>query len=181
MEKKYIYVMVCDTHSMITQGIHLFVKNDTYFHSSISLDIGLKQMYSYGRKIPLFPIPGGFVHEAVNAGTFKHFRNTRALIMQVEVSQEGYQRAVDLIRRMEENREDYGYNYAGLLLASMGMVVSKKNRFYCSEFVREVLTVAGVLQEGEMDGIVRPMQFYERFCDNTVYDGLLRDYCVPQE
>ena len=51
-----------------------------YSHVSLSLDKKLNKMYSFGRLNPYNPFIGGFVHEGINIGTFKRFKNTKTKI-----------------------------------------------------------------------------------------------------
>ena len=49
MENKKIYIVLTRTNTILSRLIG-FIEDDEYTHASISLDRGLSQMYSFGRK-----------------------------------------------------------------------------------------------------------------------------------
>ena len=75
MEKAYI--VLTNTGTALSRLVR-FYSRDEYAHVSLSLDKGLRHMYSFGRLNPKNPFIGGFVHEAVNKRTFKRFKKTKA-------------------------------------------------------------------------------------------------------
>ena len=70
-----IYIVLTYTGTILSKIIKSYTKNE-FAHVSISLDIELEQMYSFGRIYPWTPLIGGFVHEHINKGTFKKFNKT---------------------------------------------------------------------------------------------------------
>lgn len=67
---KKIYLVLTHTGTMLSRLIKTFTK-DEFTHSSIALDIDLKQLYSFGRLNPYNPFVGGFVHEAIDNRNFQ--------------------------------------------------------------------------------------------------------------
>ena len=65
---------------------------DEFSHVSIALDADLEEMYSFGRLNPYNPFYGGFVHEGINIGTFKRFKNTKTAIYSFELTDKQYNR-----------------------------------------------------------------------------------------
>ena len=76
---KKVYIVLTHTGTTLSKIIKSYTK-DEFSHVSISLDEKLNEMYSFGRLHPYNPFWAGFVHEAINKGTFKRFSNTKARI-----------------------------------------------------------------------------------------------------
>ena len=49
MERFYLYIVLTRTNTVMSKLIQIF-KNYEYTHAAISLDKGLNQMYSFGRR-----------------------------------------------------------------------------------------------------------------------------------
>ena len=86
---KKIYIMVSYTGTILSNLIRMYTGKE-YTHVSISLDIKLHEMYSFGRIHPYNAFVGGFVREGKNFGTFKRFKKTKAAIYSIEVEDDQY-------------------------------------------------------------------------------------------
>lgn len=89
--KKKIYIVLTYTGTILSRIIRVYTKAK-YCHVSLALDEDLNEMYSFGRLNPYNPFIGGFVHERINIGTFKRFKNTEALICSLELTDRQYKR-----------------------------------------------------------------------------------------
>ncbi len=81
------------------------------------------------------------------------------------------------LEEMYQNRKEYRYNYIGLVMAGFRKEHKCKNRFYCSEFVRDILLKFRICLKNMMPKVARPMDFVSVFSDKAIYQGNLRDYC----
>lgn len=147
--------------------------HDEFSHVSIALDKNLNQMYSFGRLNPYNPFIGGFVHEYVDKGTFKRFKNTRAKIIELEISDKEYAKIKRAIREIELSKDKYKFNVLGLFAVGFNLKLRFKNSFYCAEFVKYVIDKANV--ELELPELIRPENFKD-IHGEEVYTGLLREY-----
>lgn len=172
---KYVYIVLTDTGSMFTRMIKFFTRKP-YNHVSISLDEDLETLYSFGRLKPRNPFFGGFVEEKIDEGTFALFKNTRALVLQVPVSQEEYERLRYLIHAFLEDKDAYRYNLIGVLGALFDKPITRKNRYFCSSFVADISNQAGFLPLSRSPHLVRPDEFTKIEHAEIVYEGLLRNY-----
>lgn len=173
METQKVYIILTYTGTILSRIIRLFTRAE-YAHSSISLDQNLDRMYSFGRINPYFPFWGGFVHENPNWGTFKRFKNTKAIIYSLDVTEEQYKKVEELINCFIENKKEYHFNYLGTFLSALKIKYEKKNKFYCSEFVKYILDEANI--ETNLPDIVKPIEFQKIKKKEFIYKGLLRDY-----
>lgn len=172
---KKMYIILTHTGTALSRIIKYYTK-DEFSHISIALDDELKEMYSFGRVNPYNPFWGGFVHEYINKGTFKRFKNTRANVYSLLVTDEQYERARKVIAYFNENKEKYRFNIRGLVFVSIHKRIKRKNSFYCAEFVKHILKSSGVTEVNELPEIIRPEDFKQIQGLKLEYQGLLRKY-----
>ena len=123
---KKIYIMVSYTGTILSNLIRLYT-NKEYTHVSISLDVELMELYSFGRLNPYNAFIGGFVKEGKDIGTFKRFKNTKVAIYSLDVADENYKNVKQIIYTIKRNKEEYKFNLLGLFL------VAFHKRIYRSE------------------------------------------------
>ena len=172
---KKVYIILSYTGTALSQIIKNITK-DEFAHVSIALDEDLVEMYSFGRLNPYNPFWGGFVHEGINIGTFKRFRNTRARVYSLFVSDEQYEKMQKLISYFGENKEKYKFNFIGLACVGIKKRVMRKNRFYCAEFVKHILKSAGIAEVNKLPKLIKPEDFKKLENTRIEYEGLLRKY-----
>lgn len=172
---KKIYIILTHTGTLLSQIIKYYTK-DEFSHISIALDADLKYMYSFGRLNPYNPFWGSFVHEYINKGTFKRFKNTQAEVYSMFITDEQYEKAKKTISYFENNKQKYKFNILGLACVSINKKIIKKNTFYCAEFVKHILKNSGVTEVNQLPDIIRPETFKELQGLRLEYKGLLRKY-----
>lgn len=175
MEKfmKKIYIVMTQTGTLLSRVIKLYTGCE-YAHVSISLDKNLDEMYSFGRLNPYNPFWGGFIHERVNSGTFKRFKNTVAGIEEIEVTDEEYNNIKNIIKKMEERINPYRFNILGLVAAGFNISVHMKDHFYCAEFIKYLLEAAGT--NIKLPKIAAPDDFKIIPGAKMIYVGKLSEY-----
>jgi len=170
-----IYIILAHTGTILSNIIRYWTK-DEFSHASIALDADLEEMYSFGRLNPYNPFWGSFVHEHINKGTFKRFKNTTAKVYSIFVTDEQYEKAKKIIKYFENNKQKYRFNFIGLACVSINKKITRKNTFYCAEFVKHILKMAGVSEVNELPEIIRPENFKQLQGMRLEYEGLLRKY-----
>ena len=173
--EKSIYVVLSQTGTMFSRALKFFTRAE-YNHASISLSPTLDKMYSFGRLNPYNPFIGGFVEEGKNIGTFRRFYKTQALVLEFKVSVEKYKAIQYFIEYFKKNKQDFHYNYLGVLFACFKKNHTSSKRFYCSEFVRDCLKVFDVENANELPNIIKPIDFLKLNNKTIVYEGLLKNY-----
>ena len=171
---KEIYIVLSQTGTVLSRILKLITK-DPYNHASVTPYEDLHKMYSFGRRHPYNPFWGGYVVESKDFGTFKRFSETQVQVLALPVKEALYQDLVEVLDKMAEERKKYRYNYLGLYLAALRITHRRKNRYYCSEFVREMLHREAVSGVEELPAIIRPIHFCSLPDVRTVYCGKLRD------
>ena len=173
--KKSLYIVISQTGT-IPSRLLKFITRKEYNHVSLSLSEDLKSMYSFGRKRPYNPFFGGFVVESANTGTFKRFPDAKIRVLRLEITDEEYDDISRNIDDMLSVQKKYHYNYFGLCLAAFNINRRFKNRYYCSEFVKDILVKSDVEEASGLDEIVHPMNFLDMPNVNEIYSGSLMGY-----
>lgn len=176
---KEIYVIISQTGTILSRILHV-VTGAEYNHASIGLDRSMHTMYSFGRLNPYNPVIGGFVMESPYFGTFRRFYKTRAVILRIPVTERQYAAVSECLKRMYLERRKYHFDFLGLCLAAVKIRYRRKNRYYCSDFVREMLSRFGIADEEAFHSIVKPMDFLELENKTEIYRGILREYTVEK-
>lgn len=174
---KKIYIILTHTGTILSRIIKKYTK-DEFSHVSISLDINLKEMYSFGRLNPYNALWGGFIHEYIDKGTFKRFYKTKTKIYSLEITEEQYEKVKNNIERIKRNKKDYKFNMLGLLAVGFHKKIRKEHSFYCAEFIKYVLEKSEI--KVELPEIVKPEDFKNISGLQEIYSGLLRKYRVPK-
>lgn len=168
MEKYRLYILLVRTNTFLSNLIHI-VKGDTYTHAAIALDKDLKEMYSFGRKRYYNPFIGCFRREDINTGLYKIYQTSPCKIIEIEVTEEQYGKARNIIDQFKNSDQISKYNYIGLLFSLLNKETFN-NRFLCSEFVYYVLRESGIVDFNKPKNLVRPMNFLD-IPNNEIFKG----------
>ena len=178
-DKKDIYLVVSHSGTLVSNIVRL-ITGDKYSHVSLSLDDSLLKMYSFGRRKPYNPLIGRFVCQSRYSGIFKRFSRTVVEVIKLSVDQDTYYAIKRELEEMYVNREKYKYNYLGLFLAAVGKTRTKKDRFYCSEFMHYLFEKHNIPAYKNDAKIKRPVHFLNIEGGENIYSGKLVDYPVIQ-
>lgn len=170
---KNIYIVMTQTGTLLSRLIKGYTGCE-YAHVSISLDKNLDEMYSFGRLNPYNPFWGGFIHERVNSGTFKRFKNTIAGIVELEVTDEQYDNLRNIIKKMEERINPYRFNILGLILVGFNIKYEMEDHFYCAEFLKYLFEECNI--ENNLPRLVAPDDFKNLKGIKYIYKGKLSEY-----
>lgn len=174
MQNKKIYIVLSQTGTWFSRAIKFFTK-DPYNHASISLDKELNHMYSFGRKKVNNPLRGGFVREYTDKGVFAKFKDTKAMVVCLDVSEEQFRKISEKLYDMEQDPQKYKYNFRGMILGYMHLPSERHNRFYCSEFVRYILEYGNIDGVEELPRFIKPMKLL-KIEHTKIYTGDLQSY-----
>lgn len=172
-KKRKIYIILTYTGTVLSKIIKFYTKAE-FSHISLALDEKLEYMYSFGRLNPYNPFIGGFVHEGINIGTFKRFNKTKAAIYSVDLTEKQYQALKKNIKKIRKNRYLYSYNILGLFASAFNIKIERKNKFYCSEFVKYLIEKSKI--ELELPKLAKPNDFKDIKGLVLQYRGVLNNY-----
>ncbi|MCI7332959.1 MAG: hypothetical protein MSH48_04765 [Mollicutes bacterium] len=172
MNEKKIYIVLTQTYTTIARIIKSITK-DKYSHASISLDIKCNNMYSFGRKYIYFPFYGIFLKEDLRKGLFIRNKNALVVIYEIKVTKKQYNKIKDKIKEIELNNK--GYNIIGLLLAHFRVKLHRR-KYYCSEFVYEVLSNKEIEIYNKENTLFKPEELITNNRFVKIFEGKIRDY-----
>ena len=173
---RYLYIVASETGSIVSRAIRQFT-GAKYNHVSIALNGTLHTMYSFGRRLPWCPFWGGFVREEPGYGTLARFPDTRVRVVRLPVTEGQYRVIRDCLEEMDRCAGRFGYNYLGLFLAALGLPCPCRDRYYGSEFVRDVLVRYDVVPARRFGPVTQPQQLLDELPEGElVYEGVLNDY-----
>ncbi|WP_371320189.1 hypothetical protein [Chengkuizengella axinellae] len=170
-----IYIILTNTGTMLTRAIKS-VTNAPYNHASISIDEGLKKVFSFGRKQPDNPFNGGFVQEDFIKGTFSWYPETTCAIYKLNIGESEFKKLLRYISVFEKNSSKYFYNFIGLFGVPLNKAIDIPASYFCSQFVAEILRRSGVQLFQKKSSLVTPDDF--RNVDNLelIFEGRIYDY-----
>lgn len=174
---KNIYIVLAHTGTLVSEIIKKYT-NDEFSHVSLSLDVELNHMYSFGRLNPYNPVWGGFVQEYIHKGTFKRFYNTEVTIYSLQVTDKQYKKLEESIARFEKYKKKYTFNIIGMFAVGVNKKIGDEYSFYCAEFVRYLLKKARI--RTGLPRIVRPEDFKNIKGIKEIYSGKLQKYGIEK-
>lgn len=166
-----VYVVLTQTYSGVARAIKFFT-HDKYSHASISFDKECKHMYSFGRKYRYFPFYGVFNHEELDKGLFTN-KGSLIAIYEIRITKEKYNKIKKKVKNIEDNNR--GYNILGLFLAYFKIKLHR-NKYYCSEFVYEVLSSDDIRLLDKNNVIFKPEDLIKGLNYNKLFEGKIVDY-----
>ncbi len=172
---KKVYIVVSEGRTLVSSFIRFAIKN-RYTHASISLYDDLHAMYSFARKYTFFPFWSGLISESPQHGILKKFPDTNCIILEATASAEDFDAMVKRLEYMLENRKKYSYNYIGAVLSKFNLSKKYRNKYYCSEFVKELLEIGKVNGVKKLAAAAKPESFLEVSEFKCIYRGNLTDY-----
>lgn len=176
----YIYLIFSKTGTWLSKGINIF-SDAKYVHASISFDNNFTKMYSFGRKNPDNPFSGGFVKESLYSGVYKKNIESECVIYRLKVTEEQFSSLKDEINIFACDRHKYKYNFIGLFGVLINKPIKRKNSYFCTQFVSEVLIKSNIFDLNKSPELVRPEDLYSDGNLELVYEGLVNNYYNYQQ
>lgn len=174
MSKK-IYILLSQTGTCISKMIKVYTKAK-YNHSSICVDDNFECFYSFGRKVPRFPLIGGFVTERLNAGVYKLFKNTTCCLYSLEIPVDNYHLLCTLIDGYKKNRNYYGYNLIGLFGVMADYPIKRRRKYFCSQFVGSVISKSNVYDFKKNINLLTPQDIEKIPGLTKIFEGKLENF-----
>lgn len=159
---KTIYLLLTRSQTCLSRTIHALT-GDSYTHVSVAFDEALTTLCSFARYDARFPLPAGLVREQPTAGYYGAHPQIPCALVAVEVSEAGYARArgcaeAMLARQEATARRTYRYSVLGLPACRAGLPLRRKGRYFCSQFVSELLALTGDVALPGPPELMRPQE-----------------------
>ena len=135
MKNKYTLSVLFVNYEDFWSKVVYYVLGKGYSHASIGVDDNEEVYYSFNFK--------GFRREKPR----KHEEIvSKSVCYKLSVSKEEYDKVVEMIEEFQSRRFEWKYNLVGLLLSRIHIKHQKKDHYFCSEFVVEMLEKAKVVR-----------------------------------
>jgi hypothetical protein len=174
MSDKYIYLVFTKTGTWLSKLIYIF-SNIKYAHTAISFDNSFTQMYSFGRINPDNPFSGGFVEESLYEGVYKKFTNCECMIYRVKVTEEQYYSLREQVNKFAIERNNLKYNFLGLFGVLLNKPLGRKNHYFCSQFVSEILLESNVFHCEKSPELIKTNELFSIKNKEIIYEGYLME------
>lgn len=172
---KTLYIFLSRTDSIVSKTVRLFTKTN-YTHASIAFDEELVLLYSSARKRGIKMFPAGPCQESLYRGFFGRDAHTPCVLYALEVSEEAYNKAKEEIDFFMKNINDYKFSVLGVAACKLGIKVKRKNKFFCSEFVAEILRRSGAIELPKEPCLMHPRD-YEKLPEvQKLYEGTIGEF-----
>ncbi len=171
---KKIYLMLTRTESFVSKTVHMVTK-DSYTHASLAFDENLTEFYSSTRKNGKTIFPAGPSREYLGRGFFARYGRTPCALYELEVEDSVYDKAFEIARSFADNQKLYKFNAWGLITCRFGVPLYRKNKFFCSQFVAEVLNRANAVELPKESGLIRPSDYMKVAEFKCVFTGDIKD------
>lgn len=168
-----IYIVVSSTGSTFSEVISIFTKKQ-YNHASIAFDRDLATIISYNGGENVYP--PGLNQEMIEF--FNKKPEASLMVYRLETTRAQKERLIELVAKI--NATGSAYNILGLLFKTS----LRPNIMFCSQFVYNLLSAAGLAYFNKPSGLVKPtdlveLDYYRRltFC----YELMVNDYMAGQK
>ena len=175
---KSIYVLLSRTDTVPARIIRTFTTGE-FSHASVSLLPRTDNFYSFARRKVNNPLFAGFISENVHTKVFAKYPDAHCAIYQINVSDEGYEKARELIRFFRTNKKKATYSFAGALAMRFGIIYRRKYKFACSQFVAYLLDRTGDVSLPKDPYLMLPNDFLDIPGIKLIYDGTLQNCVFP--
>lgn len=168
-EKKKINILLVRYPDKTSTLLRFFTRN-TYTHASIGIDGADGKFYSLVTNG--FRIEKPYAHQ-----TFKG-KDIPCKLYSIDVSPKVYGKIKRLIAEHLQVSKAYKYSYLGVLLCLLRIPIKRKNRYFCSQFVSEVLSCAVNIKKSS--ALYLPDDFMKLGSLNPQFTGTLKELLSVQ-
>ncbi len=158
-ENTMITVLLTRYYSTFSNFIY-FVSGRGYTHASLALDDKNESYYSFNFR--------GFRKEYPKK--YRH-RSKSSISYTLEIPKEDYEKIREKIKEMEHGKEKFHYSRIGVLLCLLHIPFRRKNYYFCSQFVTEML---------QMSDAVLLRKDASLYLPNDLPDELGRQSCLKE-
>lgn len=171
---KTIYILLTRSGTLLSNLVFLLT-GDPFTHASISFDPSLQPLYSSARKNGETMFPAGPCREHFHRGFYKKHRNIPCALYAFRVPEEQYHLAKMEVDQIIGCSDEYQFNILGLLLCRMNIPMQRKKKFFCSQFVAEILTRSRALELPKVPSLMRPMDYTRLSQMTCLFQGQLQE------
>ena len=164
MKQRNIYVLLMRMPDTVSKALSLWMRFH-YTHVSIGLEEDLEHFYSFGYN--------GFRIESVERFNHSAKGPFPCALYEIPVSEHTYDRVKQQLMTFVERKEDLRFHLFGVFLALCHIQHKVKDRYFCSQFVSEVLHEQEILPQRKHSSLFMPRDFSRQKELRLVFQGML--------
>lgn len=174
-----IFILLSQTNTRLARSIRKCTHTE-FSHSSLVMDKNFDEMYSFTRKYPKNPVVGIFAKESFNTGVYSFSKDCLCLLYTSLVTNEEYDKIYEKINFFKNSKKPFKFNNLGLFACWFKIIMPRKYKRVCSQFVAEAITEAGCnnIIFPKHFWIMQPEDFKSTEGIDLVFRGKLKDIPV---
>ncbi len=176
---KKIYILLSRTNSVLSRTIRLFT-GEPYTHVSIAFDEDMQELYSSARWNGKDMFPCGPCKEDLKRGLYKMHR-TPCCIYELPVENSTFYLAKEEVNKIIRKQEQYHYNIIGLIFCVIGIPFRRKNYYFCSQFVGEILERSGAVSLSKDTSLLQPKDYRQLPQMKLYFQGYTYQLCIKSK
>lgn len=175
---KNIYILLTRSQSIASRLVRL-ATGDSYTHASIAWDDALETLCSFARRHASLPLPVGLVRENLQGGFYDLHRFMPCALLRLPVPDRVHRLLCLQVETMLADAPHYRYSFGGLIRCRAGRESAPSRRYFCSQFVAEVLQNSGAVVLDKAPSLMRPQDLLQLPGASVVHVGRLSDLMHP--
>lgn len=176
---KKIYILLSRTGTVPSKVIHWF-KGGEFTHTSISLEPRTDHFFSFARRKLNNTLIAGFIVEDIHKGVFARYPNCHCKLFELEISEDAYEKILDIIKHYMELYEKATYNFLGMFTAIFGISIKRNLKHTCSQFVATLLESSQAVELPKKSQSMLPNDFMKIPNIKLLYEGLLKNCQIKE-
>ncbi|MDS0526052.1 hypothetical protein NNC19_10205 [Clostridium sp. SHJSY1] len=174
MDESSIYLVFSKTGTWLSRLIKVLT-NHPYTHVALSLDSNFNNMYTFGRLNPNNPFYAGLTIENLYAGVYQKAQYCESLICKIPVTNEQLEKLIIEINKYYSSDIQYKYNFLGLFAVLLDKPWKRENRYFCSQFVTELLINSDIWVSPKLPELTRPIDLIHIDNKEIIFQGLTKE------
>lgn len=131
-----------------------YLTGRTYTHASLGVN---GAYYSFNYK--------GFCTETI--ALHRKRGVGKSMLYELNISDKAYEQICDQIQYFQQHRERFHYSRLGVICCFLHIPFHRRNHYFCSQFVAEVLKKSGAVPLKAPAELYLPSHFFREFSDNS--------------
>lgn len=167
--KRKMYVMLTQFPGIDAKALRYYTRFP-YIHASIGLEEDMNTFYSFVIK--------GFIVEDIARYNKPGRDPFPCALYELEVSEEAYQKAKQMLQNFVANKNALRYSKWGLFLCLIGIPNHLRRQYFCSHFVAEILQRSKAAKLKKSSSLYLAKDLSRLKGVQLVFQGNLQRYCA---
>lgn len=162
MKDKKIYVLMTQYPGFDAKVLRWRTKF-SYTHTSIGLEEDKDTFYTF--------ISKGYLVESITRYEKPDRPSFPCALYEIAVTEEVYEQVKKTVNEFKEQKLTFKYSTLGVIMCFLGISLERKNHYFCSQFVAEVLQKCKVIKLNKKSSLYFPKDFLKHKELKLIYQG----------